>query len=603
MGIMFPEEIIEEIKDRNEITQVISQYIQVKATGATYKALCPFHNEKTPSFIINRQRQSFKCFGCGEGGDVIQFVMKIENLDFMEAVRLLAQRANISLEKLNSSTEFKKEIEKKMLYYEILKKAGKFYYDKLTKQNNPALEYLLKRGLSTKTIKTFGLGYAYNSWNELLRFLTGTGYSIEDLLKCGLILPNKDKTDYYDRFRNRVIFPIFDVRGNVIGFGGRVLDQSLPKYMNSPETEVFSKSNTIYGLNFARRHTVNDQLIMVEGYMDVIALHQHGIKNAVAALGTSFTKGHAQILKKYCKELIICFDGDEAGQKAALRSINILQESDLNCRIIELPNKVDPDDYINQYGKFQFEEQILKAISPIEYKINLTKSKVDLNLPEGKIKFVKALANVLKQIKSPVEREVYIEKIEKEIGVSKEALQAEIYGYRPREAMTKNQKYSSRNKRDNKYIEAVPLAEQKGHLIAEKQLIKTMLTNEKVLPQLLSKIKVEDFSTEAHQTMVAHIMELHKQGKPIELEKSSEHLAKEIKEINNIDINHIDIDKALEAYIVNLKRYKRLYHLKLLREKQNTLLQDKKLNKEEVEKELLKIGLEIMKINTELKRR
>ncbi len=602
MGSILPEEIIEEIKEKNEITEVISQYIQIKAMGANYKALCPFHSEKTPSFVINGQRQSFKCFGCGEGGDVIQFIMKIENLDFVEAIKLLAQRANIPLERLNATNELKKELQKKMLYHEIHNKAGKFYFNQLTKHNNPALNYLIKRGLSAKTIKAFGLGYAYNSWNELFRFLKGAGYSTEDLLKCGLILPNKEKTDYYDRFRNRIIFPIFDVRGNVIGFGGRVLDQSLPKYLNSPETEIFNKSNTIYGLNFARRHIVNEQLLLVEGYMDVIALHQHGIKNAVAALGTSFTKGHASILKKYCKELIICFDGDEAGQKAALRSIDILQESGLSSKMIELPNKMDPDDYINQYGKYQFEEQIQRAISPIEYKINLAKRKFDLNLPEGKIKFVKALAMVLKQIKSPVEREVYIDKIEKETGVSKEALQLEIYGRSIEGSQDAKQKYSSRNKRDNKYIDAVPLAEQKGHLIAEQQLIKTMLTNEKVLAQVLSKIMVEDFSTEAHQRIVDHILKRYHQGAEITLE-GLDHLKNEIDEIYSTDINHIDIDKTLEAYVDNLKRFKSLYQLKLLREKQNTLLQDKKLNKEEVEKELLKIGLEIMKINTELKRR
>lgn len=602
MGSVFPEEIIEEIKDRNEIVDVISQYIQVKSAGATYKALCPFHNEKTPSFVINKQKQIFKCFGCGEGGDVIQFVMKIENLEFMEAVKLLAQKSNIPLDKLNTSNEVRHEIQKKMLFFEIHKKAGKFYYDRLTKEKNPALEYLLKRGLSIKTIKAFGLGYAYNSWNDLLKYLTGLGYSIEDILKCGLILPNKEKTDYYDRFRNRIIFPIFDVRGNVVGFGGRVLDNSLPKYLNSPETEVFSKSHTIYGLNFARKHIEQNQLILVEGYMDVIALHQQGIKNAVAALGTSLTKGHAQILKKYSKDIIISFDGDKAGEKATLRSIDILKEADLDCKILVLPKNTDPDDYIKKYGKFQFEEQIQRAISPIDYRIRIEKNKIDLNLPEGKIKFVKAIAAILKQVKSPVEREVYIQKIEKEIGVSKEALQIEIYGEKPINTLDKNQKYTSKNKRDNKYIDAVPLAEQKGHIIAEKQLIKAMLTNRNVRALLLSKVKAEDFSMEKYQAIMTYVITQQNEGREINIENDLPELKQDIKEIYATDIDHIDIDKTLEKYIDNLRRYKLLYQLKVLQTQQNTLLQDKKLNKEEVEKELLRIGLEIMRINTDLQK-
>ncbi len=602
MGSFFPEEILDEIKDHNRIVEVISQYIQVKSSGgATYKALCPFHSERTPSFVINDQKQIYKCFGCGEGGDVIHFIMKIENLDFIDAVKFLAEKSNIPLEIENHSKEMKKEIQQKMLYYEINKKAAIFYYNNLIRGQNPALGYLLNRGLTTKIIKSFGIGYSYNTWNELLNYLVKDGYQLKDIEKCGLILPNKENTDHYDRFRNRVIFPIFDIRGNVIGFGGRVLDNGLPKYLNSPETILFNKSNTIYGLNFSRKHITDGKIILVEGYMDVIALYQEGFKNVVAALGTSLTKSHAQLLKKYCNEVIICFDGDEAGVKATIRSIDILKEAELNCKILLLPPNQDPDDFIKEKGKYAFDEYLDKAVSPIDYKIIQAKNKHNLALPEGKIEFVKELAAILKQIKSPVEREVYVQKIENEIGVSKQAIHMEIYGNKGTISYEKNLKYSSNNKRDNKYIEAVPPAEQNGHIMAEKKLIKTMLVKPDILTLIIKKIKPEDFSRGNHQLIVEYILN-HNIGDQNQLVKDLPHLEKDIEDILTTDIEHLDVTKILEKYIVNLKRFKLMYQAKMLQQEQKKLMENNILNKEEVEKELLKIGMEIMKINIEIQR-
>lgn len=602
MGNFFPEEIIDEIKDRNSVVDVISQYIQVKSSGRdTYKARCPFHNEKTPSFVINPQRQMYKCFGCGEAGDVIRFIMKIENLSFIDAIKLLAQRANIQLKELNTSEEYKKIMEQKMLFFEIHKKAAQFYYNNLTRGRNAALEYLLKRGLSQKVIKSFGIGYSNDSWKDLLNYLSKEGYQLKDLEKCGLIIQNAKQTDYYDRFRNRVMFPIFDITGNVIGFGGRVLDDSLPKYLNSSETPIFNKSSTIYGLNFARRHITDGKIILVEGYMDVIALHQEGFKNVIAALGTALTKQHAETLKKYCSEVIICFDGDDAGVKATIRSIEILKEANLNCKILLLPSKKDPDDFIKDKGKFAFQEQIDGAVSPIDYKIIQAKNKHNLELPEGKINFVKELAEILKQMKSPVEREVYVQKIEKEIGVSKQAIHLEIYGNKGTTPFDKNLKYSSNNKRDNKYIEAVPPAEQNGHVMAEKQLIKTMLVEPKMLELIAKGINPEDFSKGNHQLIVEYILRNQITNSELIL-KDLPHLNHDIEDILNIDIDHLDFSKTLEKYIVNIKRFKLMYQAKLLQNKQKELIESKKLNKEEVETELLKIGMEIMKINTEIQK-
>jgi len=604
MGNFFPDEIIDEIKARNDIVDTISNYITVKSKGSTHKALCPFHNEKTPSFAINQDKQIFKCFGCGASGDVIGFVMRMENLDFIEAVKLLAQKSNISLEQYDTSEKVKRELEEKLSLFEMNKKAAIFYFNNLTKQNNPALDYLKKRGLTSKTIKGFGLGYASRNWHDLMNHLVNEGYTIDNLIKCGLVTQDNEKKNRYDRFRNRIMFPIFDVRGNVIGFGGRVLDDSLPKYLNSPETSIFNKSNTLYGLNFARKHIKDGRLILVEGYMDVIALHQYGYQNCVAALGTSFTKGHLQLIQKYCNEVIICFDGDEAGTKATLRAIELLQNSSLNVKVLVLKDNFDPDDFIKLKGKFAFEEQLQQALSLIEYKLQLAKDKSVLNTPEGKIKFAKAVVAIIKEIKSPVEREVYAQKIEKEIGISKDLILMEINGKDGKQPAEKNQKYTSKNIRDNKYIEAVPLVEQKGHIIAERQLIKFILTNQDMVSKIKEKIDTDDFLIGSNRALVEYVFTNynHILINPMEIANEFPEFKKSVMDIMETDIEFIDILSILEKYIINLKRYKLLYEQKELQRQQMSLIDNKKLNKEEVEKELLTIGMKIMKINTEIQK-
>ncbi len=604
MGNFFPDELIDEIKARNDIVDIISSYITVKSKGSSHKALCPFHNEKTPSFVINRDKQIFKCFGCGESGDAIGFVMRMENLDFIEAIKLLAQKSNISLEQYDTSDNMKREMEEKLSLFELNKKAAIYFYNNLTKQANPALDYLKKRGLTAKTIKSFGLGYAPNNWHDLMNHFLKAGYSIDDLIKCGLVTRDNEKKNQYDRFRNRIMFPIFDVRGNVIGFGGRVLDDALPKYLNSPETSIFNKSNTLYGLNFARRHIKDGRLILVEGYMDVIALHQYGYQNCVAALGTSFTKGHLQLLQKYSTEAIVCFDGDAAGAKATQRAIELLQDSSLNTKVLLLKDNMDPDDFIKLRGKFAFEEQLNAAISLIEYKIQTAKNKWPLNSSEGKIQFIKAVVSIIKEIKSPVEREVYVQKIEKDLGISKDIILMEIYGKDGKQPTEKNQKYTSKNIRDNKYIEAVPLVEQKGHIIAERQLIKFLLTNPDMIPKIEEKIEPEDFLIGNYGVLVEYIFSNYRIA-PIEPDIISAELPQlkaAIKDILDTDIEFIDIVRTLEKYIINLKRYKLLYEQHELQQQQMSLIQSKKLNKEEVEKELLTIGLKIMKINSEIQK-
>ncbi|QUH21007.1 DNA primase [Alkaliphilus sp. B6464] len=602
MENFFPEELINEVKDSNEIIDVISQYIQVKSVGSSYKALCPFHSENTPSFIINREKQIYKCFGCGEGGDVVRFIMKIENLDFIESVRLLAKRANIEIKSTESSEEVKREIKEKNLCYEINRKVGLYFYRNLTKKPNPALEYLVNRGLNPKTLASFGLGYAINSWDNLILYLQREGYQLSDIQKCGLIRPNK-QNGYYDYFRNRIMFPIFNIRGDVVGFGGRVMDNSLPKYLNSPETKIFNKSNILYGLNFARKNINNRQMILVEGYMDVIALHQAGFKNVVASLGTSLTKYHGQLLKKYCDEVIICFDGDTAGIKATMRSVDILNEVECQFRIMTLPEGKDPDDFIKFYGNEAFKEQINNAISLIDYKILLAKNKYSSNTIEDKVKLAKRIAVIIRDIKSPIEKEAYIEKAANETGISKEAIKLEVLGKSKNISMNRNNvKYSSNYKRDNKYIEIIPLVEQKGHIIAEKQLIKFMLTDNKLIQHILNSISVEDFSVWSHQEIVAYLADNVKSIDEKQIEEILPHLKEDIKQILSTDIKHIELNNTLEKYVINLKKYKLLYDIKRLEEEQNSIMKDSNLTKEEVESKLLNIGMEIVRKNVQIQK-
>lgn len=602
----FPEYLIAEIKDKNDIVDVISQYIELKLAGTSHKGLCPFHNEKTPSFMVNRERQFFKCFGCGESGDVIGFIMKKESLDFIEAIKVLADRANIHIKERSdlSSKEYREKKEKEKKYFEINKKAGRYFYENLIQRPNIALNYLIKRGLNTKTIKTFGLGYAHNSWNDLLNYFAEKGYTENDLLESGLIVETKQKNGFYDRFRNRIIFPIFDIKGNVLGFGGRVLDESMPKYLNSPETIFFKKSEILYGLNLARKNPNNRQVILVEGYMDVISLYQEGFTNVVATLGTALTKQHGILLKRYFDQVIISFDSDNAGKSATLRSIEILKDLDIDIRILHLPNNMDPDDFIKQKGRQVFQRHLKKALNHIDYKINLAKEKYSSDSLDDQVNLGKEIAVILKDIKSPIEQDAYINKVVEKLKISKEAIIREIQGEkRVTNSAVDNIRYSSNYKRNNRYIEAMPLPEKKGHIIAEKQLLKYMFANPQFTSNVIDKISIDDLIVEKHRPMFQFILD--NQHNIDALNKIMDYLPnleKEIQKILEIDIQEVDIDQLIEKYKFNVRRYDLLYKRNELKNKQDEIIKNKNLNKEEVEKQLLDIGMEMMNINIELQK-
>ena len=384
--MFYPDELIEEVRSRNDIVDVISGYVHLQKKGANYFGLCPFHNEKSPSFSVSRSKQMYYCFGCGAGGNVFTFLMEYENDTFPEAVKALADRAGISLPEADESEEAKKEQSKRSRLLAINKEAAKYFYFQLrAKQGELGLNYLRERQLTDETIHRFGLGYANKTADDLVRYLKGKGFSEELIREAGLCNTD-EKHGMYDKFWNRVMFPIEDINHRVIGFGGRVMGDGKPKYLNSPETPIFDKSRNLYGLNFARSSRKGN-IILCEGYMDVIAMHQAGFNQAVASLGTAFTLGQAGLLKRYTKEVLLSYDSDGAGVKAALRAIGILKEAGLTGRVINLEPYKDPDEFIKNLGAEAFQERIDNAENSFLFEIRMLQREYDLNDPEKKTEF------------------------------------------------------------------------------------------------------------------------------------------------------------------------------------------------------------------------
>ena len=424
---MIPRETIDEVLLRNDIESVIGSYVSLKRAGSNLKGLCPFHSEKTPSFTVYPQDNSFYCFGCGVGGNAITFISRIEHLDYVDAIEHLAKRAGITVVNTDTRVQKEKTFDKKRIL-NMNTDAAKYYHAMLfsdTPEAKEALAYLTeKRRLSIATIKHFGLGFAPNSFDTFSRYMRAKGYTYDEMV-AGFLCGKSEKGTYYDAFRNRVMFPIIDVTGGVIAFGGRVMDDSKPKYKNSSDTPVYKKSRQLFALNFAR-HTCADALILCEGYMDVIALHAAGITNAVATLGTAITSEQARVMSRYTKKVIISYDSDEAGQKAAARAIQLLSEVGLDVAILKVPGSKDPDEYIKTYGADKFREVINGSKTPFEYSLDNILSRYDVNLAQDKIKALKELTNIISEVYSAAERDVYINIVSKKLSVPVAAIEADI---------------------------------------------------------------------------------------------------------------------------------------------------------------------------------
>lgn len=491
------ERFIQDLQERADIEQVISSHVNLKRRGKTLVGLCPFHNEKTPSFTVYPDTRSFYCFGCGAGGDVISFVRRIENLDYIEAVKAVAQLAGMSMPEDGYDDTLSK---KRMRLLAANREAARYFNACLMDEKNRfALDYFLGRGLSLNTIRKFGLGYAPNEWSSLIAHMRSNGFTEEELVLANLArrTEKNGRTSCYDNFRNRVMFPIIDLRGNVIAFGGRVMDDSKPKYINTSDTLVYKKSNGVFALNFAKNANEN-KLILVEGYMDVIALHQAGFGNAIACLGTAFTSEQANLLSRYADEVIICYDNDEAGRKATERALSVLGKTGLKLRVVAMSGGKDADEIIRTHGRERFASLLGEAANKTEYRLLEERNKYNILTDDGKLRFLMAAANILAECGS-VESEIYATRLSNELGVNVDSIKAQI-----RTAKTKLRRTDEVRRKKEQDTMLEKSFEDKNNperaknikaARAEETLIASFMRNPDFYGKLKEKFSLQDFVT------------------------------------------------------------------------------------------------------------
>ena len=480
----YSDEIIEEVRSRNDIVDVISAYVKLQKKGSSYFGLCPFHNEKSPSFSVSRQKQMYYCFGCGAGGNVFTFLMEYENYSFVEALRYLADRAGVDLPEQEYSEAERRRADEKAVLLEIHKRAAQFYYVQLkSSQGEQAMAYLRGRQLGDDTIKAFGLGYSSKFSNTLYQFLKSKGYADDMLAKSGLITMD-EKHGPHDKFWNRVMFPIMDANNRVIGFGGRVMGDAKPKYLNSPETLIFDKSRNLYGLNRART-TRKSYFLLCEGYMDVISLHQAGFTNAVASLGTALTAGHASLIKRYVQEVYLTYDSDDAGTRAALRALPILKDAGITAKIIRMEPYKDPDEFIKNLRAEAFEERIEKARNGFMFSLEILEKDYDLKSPEGKTGFLNEAARRLGRFEEEIERNNYIEAVAEKYHTGYEELRRLVGKMAVREGLAKpvqRPKTAGAKEKED------------GIRKSQKILLTWLVSDERIFGQIKDYISPEDFS-------------------------------------------------------------------------------------------------------------
>ncbi|WP_411168631.1 DNA primase [Clostridium sp. MB05] len=585
------EEILEKIKEQNDIVDVISESVRLKRSGRNFSGLCPFHNEKSPSFSVSQDKQIYKCFGCGESGNVITFIMKNRNMPFVDAVKYLADRANIPIE--NDRGRISPTAKKREILYKVNVEAARFFYSNL-RSTKEAKEYFLNRGIKEETIKRFGLGFAKDSWNSLLFYLRKLGYKDDLLLEAGLVSTSEKTGNRYDRFRNRVIFPVFDYRGKVIGFGGRVLDDSKPKYLNSPETLVFQKGVNLYGLNFAIKNKMSERyFIIVEGYMDLITLHQYGITNVVASLGTALTTNQARLLKRYADKVIISYDADFAGQAATMRGLDILKEAGFDVRVLSIPQGKDPDEYVRSNGKEAFIKLIKSAESLIDYRLKKAEEGINLKDSNDLIEYGKRVTEILANV-NPIEKDVYIKKISENTSIREQTLYDLLS-----KKMTKNIKENNftYNKEDN----GTKLYLEPAFLKAERSLMKLCL-DEDYFDYISKLISQEELILPEHKEIFSIIKDAKKGNinNIVTFLESRCTNVKTIEEVVKIKEQHVLIGnnnkKLIQDFIKQLDNYKLNQKLEELKRKQKLLESEGKIE------ESIQIAIELKKVNEQLKR-
>ncbi|MCF2553624.1 DNA primase [Faecalicatena contorta] len=551
----YPDEIVEEIRSKNDIVDVISGYVKLQKKGSSYFGLCPFHNEKSPSFSVSRQKQMYYCFGCGAGGNVITFLMEYENYSFQEALKVLADRVGIELPEQEYSKEAKKRADTRTILLEINKAAAQYYYVQLRSlQGAHALTYLKNRELSDDTMKTFGLGYSNKYSNDLYQYLKSKGYKDEMIAQAGLISID-EKHGAHDKFWNRVMFPIMDVNNRVIGFGGRVMGDAKPKYLNSPETPIFDKSRNLYGLNRARSSR-KPYFLLCEGYMDVISLHQAGFTNAVASLGTALTAGHASLIKRYVNEVYLTYDSDEAGTKAALRAVPILRDVGITARIIRMEPYKDPDEFIKNLGAEAFEERIQKARNGFMFGLEVLEKNYDMTSPEGKTDFMKEAARRLAEFDEEIERNNYIEAVAGAYHVGYEDLRRLVSRMAVQTGLAKP---ATRPKQAN----GREREKEDGIIKSQKILLTWLAADENIYHQIRKYITPKDFSEGLCRTVAELLFDQYEKGEPnpagIISHFTDEEEHREVAGIFHTRIKELSTlkeqEKALNETIIRIKNY------------------------------------------------
>jgi len=507
----FSQDFIEQVLDRNDIVDVISPYVSLRKKGANYWGLCPFHGEKTPSFSVNANQQFYHCFGCHAGGDAIGFIQKVERMDFKEAVTFLAERVSLPLPKSSSREAYIPTDEKEKMY-ELMKEAARWYRSNLFEEGGKkARDYIAGRGISDTILKRFGLGFAHDEWSRLYKYMLEQGASEEMLFKIGL---TKEKEGgYYDAFRNRIMFPIIDRRMRIIGFGGRVMDDSKPKYLNSPETPIFNKRYNLYGIHTLNKMKTVDKLIIVEGYMDVISLHQAGVPQVLASLGTALTEGQAKLLKRYSDEVYICYDGDTAGQKATLKGLDVLQSEGLKVKVMTMPQGVDPDDFAKKYGIVGIQDKMSEAKTLNDYKISVIEAKYDMTDEEQRKNFLQeCCTEVLAHIDAPIELSMYEKRLHNKTGFPIVAIDAETQI--AKRALGKAKKRpvpiieESADKPVRKAMRDDESREDTGLIRAERIALQLSAADIRCRKQMQQEISWQDFTGEARKSIAKDILSL-----------------------------------------------------------------------------------------------
>lgn len=560
----YPREVIDEVRLQNDIVEVISQYVPLKQKGSSYFGLCPFHNEKTPSFSVNSEKQFYYCFGCGAAGNVFSFLMEMENMDFPEAMKKLAERAHITLPEPEKSAQVVAAEQLKQRLFDIHTTAGRYFYDCLQeKQGEQARAYLAKRQMDPRIARKFGIGYSPDSYDALFRHLQEKGFTTGDILKTGLVLENKDGKGYHDRFRGRLMFPIFDVQGRVVGFGGRILAKGEPKYLNSPETILFSKSRNLYGLNFAKA-AKKRELILVEGYMDMLSIYQAGFHNVVASLGTAFNQEHARTLKRFADDVILLYDSDEAGTNAALRAIPVLVKNGFRVKVTQVPDGKDPDEFLKAKGAAEFSKLLVNAVHYISFEIACIQRKYNLKNPDHRVRFATEAAQILSKLDSEIERNVYLGEVSRVTGVEEAAIRKEIDKLMQKEDEAFRREAEQQRQQNWKNYAQDGRKMEKGLMEAQRNLLYYAAQHQGVYDILKTVLEEDDFTEDVFRRAFRQIGELWSSSGhvfPADLvsrfeDTKEQKLVTEIFAVQLPTENGADMEKAINEQVRCLKRTK-----------------------------------------------